>query len=407
MFVIFAAPYFNDNTKRFMTGLVGLDGVRVGVVSQDAQEVLPEALRDKLAGHWRIHDALSTEQLIWAARELAKQHGTIHRLLAVNEQIQVPLAEAREHLNVEGMNAETARNFRDKARMKALFREAGVPCARSCLVIHDAQAWQFAQEVGYPLVLKPVAGAAAQSTYRVEDAEALKNVLRASAPSAAQALQLEEFITGDEHSFETLSLNTRALWYSLTRYLPTPLEAMRNPWIQWRVVLPREIDAPQYNDIRTVGQRALQALGMQTGFSHLEWFRRRDGSLAVSEVAARPPGAQIVDLMNRAHDIDLYHAWARLMVFGEFQPPAERKHAAGAAFLRGLGSGRVKRVHGLDEALHELGSTVTDVKRPHVGQPAGTSYEGEGYVLVRHAQTKVVEEALQKIVSTVRVELVN
>ena len=39
------------------------------------------------------------------------------------------------------------------------------------------------------------------------------------------------------------------MWHSLTHYYPTPLEVLRNPWIQWSVVLPREIDDPRYDDI--------------------------------------------------------------------------------------------------------------------------------------------------------------
>ncbi len=407
MFVIFVAPYFNDSARRFLGGLISLDGVRVGVIGHEVQEVLPESLRGRLAGHWRVHDALQSDQLTWAAGELSRRHGPIFRLLAVNEQVQVPLAEARERLGIEGMSADTARNFRDEARMKALFRAAGVPCARSCLVTNEAQARQFAEDTGFPLVIKPVDGAATQSTYRIENAAALRDVLRASEPSPHRPLQLEEFVTGDEHSFETVSLNGRHLWHSLTHYHPTPLEVMRNPWIQWRIILPREVDAPGYDDIREIGRRALDAVGMQTGLSHLEWFRRRDGSIAISEVAARPPGARIVDLMNRAHDVDLYRAWAELMVFGRFEPPTERKYAAGVAFLRGLGSGRVESVHGLDEVLHELGALVTDMQRPQIGQPAGTTYEGEGFVLMRHPHTDVVVEALTRIVSTVRVKLIS
>jgi hypothetical protein len=44
---------------------------------------------------------------------------------------------------------------------------------------------------------------------------------------------------------------------------------------------------------------------------------------------------------SRAHDFDCPAAWARLMIFGEFEPP-QRKYAAGAAYLRGQGQGRVK-----------------------------------------------------------------
>ncbi len=413
MFVIFVTPFFTENARRWLETLTALQEVRLGVISQETQEVLPQALRSKLAGHWRVDDALNSDQLTWAARELSKTHGQPIRLLAVNEQSQVPAAEVRERLGIAGMTRETALNFRDKARMKTAFRTANVPCARFAGVMAEPEAWAFVNQVGYPICVKPLAGAAAQSTYRVENADMLRDVLRASGPSPAQPLQIEEFVTGSEHSFETMSLNGQHLWHSLTHYHPTPLEAMRNPWIQWRIVLPREVDDAQYDDIRQIGQQALGALGMQTGLSHLEWFRRSDGSIAVSEVGARPPGAQIVTLNCRAHDIDLYALWARLMIFDEFTPPTERKYAAGAAFLRGLGSdgighrrGQVKAVHGLDEVLHDLGGMVTDMRRPEIGQLASISYEGEGYVLVRHPETCMVEDALSQIVARVRVELV-
>ena len=85
---------------------------------------------------------------------------------------------------------------------------------------------------------------------------------------------------------------------------------------------------------------------MTTGVSHLEWFRRGDGSIAISEVGARPGGAQISKLMSHAHDFDFYRAWARLMIDHAFDPP-EREYSAGAAYLRGQGQGRVRAIHGL------------------------------------------------------------
>ena len=83
---------------------------------------------------------------------------------------------------------------------------------------------------------------------------------------------------------------------------------------------------------------ALKALGMGTGISHMEWFRRNDGSVAISEIAARPPGAQFTTLISYAHDFDMYKAWARLLVFEEFTPP-RRDYACGIVFLRGQGTG--------------------------------------------------------------------
>jgi hypothetical protein len=179
---------------------------------------------------------------------------------------------------------------------------------------------------------------------------------------------------------------------------------MENPWIQWCVLLPRHVDVPEYATIRDVGFRALHALGMRTGLSHMEWFRRADGSVAVSEVGARPPGAQFTTLLSFAHDLDFYRAWPRLMIFNEFEPPP-RAYAAGAAYVRGQGRGRVKGIRGLDQAQRELGHLVVEAKLPRADQTPSTSYEGDGYVIVRHERTEVVEAALKRIVSLIRVDL--
>jgi hypothetical protein len=405
VFVIYVCPFFSENTKLFLQALVRIPEIRLGVISQEAREVLPHELYSKFAGHWKVQDCLNTEQLAWAADGLSRMYGKIERLLGPSEQIQIQIAQVRERFGIYGMDAGTARNFRDKDRMKELWRKAKVPCARSVAAHNEKEAWDFVERIGYPLCVKPIDGAATQSTFRVEDRQTLAEVLRASLLSQDRPLQIEEWVTGQEHSFETVSIDGKPVWHSLTRYLPTPLDAMRNPWIQYQVILPREVDSPQYDDIRKAGRSALKALGMETGLSHMEWFRRADGSVTLGEVAARPPGVQIMPLINRAHDIDFFTGWCRLMLFATFDPPKERKYAAGCAFLRGMGAGRVRTVHGLEKTLQELGDLVTDVRAPQVGEPKGLSYEGEGWLIVRHPETSVVEAALAHAVSNIRVEL--
>ena len=405
MFVVYVCPFFTENAKDFLHVLVRLPEIRLGVISQDAQELLPHELRSQLDAHWRVDDCLSAEHLLWAASELTKAHGKIHKIFSPSEHIQLQVARVREVLGIEGMDPETVKNFRDKDRMKEIWRQAGVPCARSRAAHNEKEAWEFVEQVGYPVCVKPVDGVATQSTFRVEDADSLAGVLAASQPDEARPLQIEEWVTGLEHSFETVSIEGKPVWHSLTRYLPTPLDAMRNPWVQYQVILPREVDAPRYDPIREAGRSALKALGMETGLSHMEWFLREDGSIALGEVACRPPGVGIMPLINRAHDIDFFTDWCRLMIHGTFEPPSERKYAAGCAFLRGLGAGRVTAVHGLEEVIHDLGDLLTDLRAPRLGEPKGLSYEGEGWLIVRHPETSVVESALKHVISNVRVEL--
>jgi hypothetical protein len=209
-------------------------------------------------------------------------------------------------------------------------------------------------------------------------------------------------MTGDEHSFDSVFIAGRPVWHSVSRYLPSPLQVLENPWIQWCVLLPREIGGEEYRAIREVAFRAVEVLGLENGLSHMEWFRRPDGSVAISEVGARPPGARITDLLSWAHDADFYRLWARLMVEGSFDPP-ERLYASGAAYLRGMGRGRVAAIEGLDEAQRDLGNLVVDARLPSRGDPASDGYEGEGTIVLRHAETEVVEKGLARLISSVRI----
>ncbi|MFA9432171.1 acetyl-CoA carboxylase biotin carboxylase subunit family protein [Egicoccus sp. AB-alg2] len=408
---VFVAPYLLEATERFVTGATHLPDVRVGIVTHEPADRLPPHLRERLVAHWRVDDALDPSQLEAAVRGLAGQLGGVDRLVGILEQLQVPLAQVRESLGISGMDVATARNFRDKSRMKQVLREAGVPCARHRLVRSADEATRFVDDVGFPVVVKPPAGAGARDTFRLDGPDALRGWLAVQAPSGDAPALLEEFVVGDEHSFDSVTVDGNVVWRSISHYLPTPLEVLRNPWMQWAVLLPRELDADTYGGIDAAGPAAVRALGHRRGLTHLEWFRRGDGSVAVSEVAARPPGAQLSAAIAYAHDVDLHRAWAGIEILDRFEPP-ERRWAVGTVYLRGqhpAGSAppgsRVVAVHGIDALQAELGHLVAEARVPTPGQPAGDGYEGEGWVIVRDHDTGVVVDAVKRILGGLRVEL--
>ncbi len=400
----FVAPYLLDATRRFVEAAARLPGTELAVITCEPEDRVPAELRRSLAAHWRVDDALDAGQVASAVQALGDHLGPVRRLLAVLEQLQVPVAQVRERFGIAGIDVATARNFRDKAQMKSVLRAAGVPCARYRLADSAAGAAGFAEEVGYPLVVKPPAGAGAKSTFRLDDAGDLKVWLDMAPPAPGRLALLEEFLTGEEGSYDSVMTDGQIVWDSISSYLPTPLEVLRNPWIQWIVLMPRDIAGPEYDGIRAIAPTALRALGLQSGLTHMEWFRRPDNTVAISEVAVRPPGAQITSMLNYAHDFDLYSAWAQLMVHGSFAPP-ERSWAAGTVYLRGQGTGHVRAVHGLDGLPPELRSIVMESRLPEPGQPSSGSYEGDGYIIVRHPDTAVVTDALRQLVTGVRVEL--
>ena len=402
--MVFVAPLFSPAATQMIEAIVSLPGVRLAVIAQQPLEALAQHVASRLAGHWRIDDITNTGDLETAVRALSAKLGPVDRCFGAYEQLQEPLARVRETLGIEGVSSNAAANFRDKGRMKDALRAAGIPVARHDVVTTPESARAFAAEVGFPIVVKPPAGAGAIATNRVTDHANLDALLASSPPSIDRPWLAEEFLHGTEYSMETVSINGESVWHSHTRYEPTPLEVLEHPWIQWCVVLPREIDDPSFDDARKTVAKALNVLGMTTGISHCEWFRREDGTVAISEIAARPPGAQITTLVSRAHDIDFVKAWARLMIFGTFEVPA-RKFAVGAAYLRGQGTGRVRGIHGLDIVEREFGALICDFRLPYQGQVPTGSYEGEGYILLRHRETAMVVSALRRLVSVVRVTL--
>jgi ATP-grasp domain len=399
--VVYACPNYTSNAVKFIEVLTQIDGIRLHLVAQEPLMWLPPVIGQSIVGFRQIPDIFQTETLTQLIREIGEEQGRIDRVMGAVEPLQVHLAAVREALGIAGMGVEVALNFRDKYRMKSIFRVNNLPCARAMEVNSLTHARIFAAEVGFPLVVKPIDGAGSLATFKVDNDGDLVAAMEQLTGRTAIA---EEFVTGDEHSLDTFVQNGKPVFHSISHYSPNPLDAMRNPWIQWQVVVPFEVESAQYDDIRQAGFAALQALGIQNGITHMEWFRRKDGSIAISEVAARPPGAQIMTLLSRAADFDAIAAWAKLMIFGEFKVPT-RRYAVGCAYLRGQGSGHVKAIHGLELIRQQYGSLICDEHIPALGKVGTGHYEGEGYIIVRHTDTAMVQDAVRAVVQQVSVEL--
>jgi phosphoribosylaminoimidazole carboxylase (NCAIR synthetase) len=398
--VIFVAPFPIETTMRFVKAASKLDDVRLlGIVTNPPEGDERRLYHDVV----RITRPLDLGDILEAVEVLRRRHGQPHRLIGILEPLMVELAEARARFGIDGTRPEVADLFRDKARMKDALRAAGLPVARHKLVTSEGDARAFAEQVGFPMVLKPPAGMGAKATFRVSS---LAELLRAAAGmhvSAEAPVLAEEMLRGRESSFETVTISGKPQVWSSVQYLPPCLEVVENPWIQWTTVLPRELDAPVYEKARKMGFAAIEALGLDSGFTHMEWFEKEDGSLAIGEIAQRPPGANITRMTGLAHDVDPYRAWARAVVDDELDAPWKQRYAVGCAYLRGMGQGRVVSVTGVHEVHEAVGKWVAEAKLPTIGAPKADTYEGDGYVIVRHESTDAVRAMLKTIIETVRV----
>jgi phosphoribosylaminoimidazole carboxylase (NCAIR synthetase) len=398
--VVFVAPFPIETTMRFVKATAQLEDVRLlGLVHTPPEGDDARFYEDIV----RVTRPLDGNDVLDGIDVLQRRHGKIHRIIGILEPLMVQLAEARVKFGIEGTRPEVAELFRDKASMKDALRKAGLPVARHCLVTCDADANRFAGEVGFPMVLKPPAGMGAKATFRVTSLDSLLRAVKGMRVSAESPVLAEEMLRGAEHSMETITLGGKAVTSSISRYLPSCLEVLENAWIQWACILPRENDSPVYEKAKKMGFAAIEALGLDSGMTHMEWFERDNGSLAIGEIAQRPPGANITRMTGLVHDVDCYRAWARAVVDGELDAPWERKYAVGCAFLRGMGHGRVVNVTGIHETHEAVGKWIMEGKLPTLGALKADSYEGDGYIIVRHERTDLVQKMIKGIIETIQV----
>ena len=398
--VVFATP-FPSRAIEEVCAAAGLSEVRLlGITQEVPRGGVAEAFADLVT----VGDTDDSAQLVAAARVLESRHGRIHHVLGVRESLQVAVGEVRRALGVRGHGPDTAERFRNKARMKDELRRHGLPCARHRLLRSWNDAEALIAESGLPVVVKPLAENNCRGVCRARTIDELRDALSALHASPENPALAEEMLVGREFSFDTITIDGQVRFYSLSQYSPTTLEAVETPGGQWIVVLPRNISGPEWSDAIDLGIHVIAALGLDTGVTHMEWFRRDDGSLAVSEIAARPAAGNHMPLTSWAYDVDLDRAWARAVVDDAFDGPYDRRYAVGCAYLRGVGRGRVRRVTGVDRVRELVGPLIVEARLPELGAPSCDNYDGDVSIAVRHPDTEVVLAAMRTITETIAIE---
>jgi hypothetical protein len=286
---------------------------------------------------------------------------------------------------VRGLDIAHTLPFRDKERMKQVLDRAGIRTPRHLAARTAAACREAAERIGYPVIVKPIDGAGSADTHRVEDAAAMEKAL--TTLRHVPEVSVEEFVDGEEFTFDAISVDGRPAYFNVAWYRPRPLVARTNEWISPQVVALRQPDQPDLAGGVAMGQAVLTALGFETGFTHMEWYRKSDGEVVFGEIGARPPGAHQVDQMNYACDIDVFRGWAEAICWGRFNARVERKYNVATIYKRAHGQGRIRRIEGFEELRRRCGSAIVWENLLPVGTPRRDwkqTLVSDGFVVLRH-----------------------
>jgi biotin carboxylase len=395
MNVLMISPGYPAEMAFFTRGLASAGASVIGLGDQSPQ-ALPAVARDALAHYVGVGSLAAADAVAATVRELARQV-RIDRVECLWEPYMILAARLREELDLPGLTVAQTVPFRDKEQMKQLLDAAGLRTPRHHATETVAGVWAAAERLGFPLIVKPIAGAGSADTYRADSAAELDAIL----PMLAHVPQVsvEEFIDGQEFTYDTICADGRVLFENICWYRPRPLLTRMHEWISPTTMALRDLDLPDLQGGRELGGAVLKVLGFRDGFTHMEWYRKADGEVVFGEIGARPPGARTVDVMNYATDADLFTAWAEAVTRGEISQPIEHRYNAASIFKRAKGSGRITHYEGLDRLLAEYGDHVAAVELLPVGASRRdwrATTISDGLVVVRHWELSKAMEIAER-----------
>ncbi|MEM6793386.1 MAG: ATP-grasp domain-containing protein [Acidobacteriota bacterium] len=394
--VLFLSPGFPFEMPYFARGLSRVGAQVIGLGDQPVP-ALPEVSRRALVDYLQVRNMWDEDSTVQEVQRYARRV-RIDRVECVWEPGMMLAARLREALGLPGMTLDQTLPFRDKSVMKQRLDAAGIRTPRHRRASGEREIREAAEAVGYPLCIKPIAGAGSADTYRVDGPEDLDRVVTMT--RHVRELSVEEFIEGDEYTFDTICAGGSIGFWNVSWYRPNPLLQRTQEWVSPQTIALRDVDAPHLAPGIEMGHRVLKALGYHTGFTHMEWFLKSNGEAVFGEIGARPPGARSVDIMNYACDIDVFTGWAEASVHRSFSQRVERKYNAAIVFKRAQGQGRIRRIDGLHRLYRELGPAITAVDLLPIGAHRRNWRQtllSDGFVIVRNQDLETTVRMADKV----------
>ena len=324
---IFISPNFPASYWKFCAELKG-NGMRVLGIGDCPYDELKQELRDSLHEYFKVSSLENYDEVFKAVAFFSYKYGKIDWLESNNEYWLERDAKLRTEFHITtGFMEGDMEKVKCKSAMKAYYAKAGIPTARYHIVEGYDDAVEFANKVGYPVVVKPDNGVGASHTYRLRSDEEVRYFIDTKDDNI---YVMEEQVNGVVCTYDAIiGANGQALFES-GNVTPLSLMDVVNNNGESLYYLHKEVP----EDIRDVGLRTVEAFGVKSRFVHLEFFRLTQdqeglgqaGDLIGLEVNMRPAGGYTPDMYNYAYETDVYKIWADMICFDYSTKPLGKRH---------------------------------------------------------------------------------
>lgn len=300
-----------------------------------------EALADRTLHLPDLHDIGAMVAALGAAGVVP---GSVDAALSTLSLCAYPAAQLAEKLGAVGTPAQAVADAQDKGRCREILRAAGVPSLGFAVVRDVDAALDAAAAIGYPAVVKPVAGvgkAAMAIVAGPADVRAFFDGLpeefrqiRATQPGLASHLDdrfiVEELAVGELYSVEYAAdrAGNGTSLISVGRKM-----GRDNPVLELGCTVPSGLEAAEEHALAHYAGEVCRALGLAPGIFHIEAMLTAHGFRLI-EANPRISGGSLPDSVALATGRNIFHLLVDIMLGAPAAPrPLAANTAASHSFL--------------------------------------------------------------------------
>ncbi len=315
---VFISPNFPESYRWFCIRLHE-NGVNVLGVGDTAYDSLHPDLKWALTEYYRVDSLEDYDQVLRAVGYFTGRYGKIDWLESNNEYWLELDAQLRTDFNITtGLKADEIWRFKSKLAMKDFYKKAGLPCARCAPVTNLEDGLAFAEEVGYPIVVKPDNGVGAIATWKLQSDEEMGEFFL-DPPDVPYLM--EEYVPGAVTTYDGVCNSRGEVLFAASHITRNSIMDMVNEHVPTFYYVDKEVPA----DVEAAGKATLKAFHATSRFFHLEFFRLtqdkeglgKKGDIVALEVNMRPAGGYTPDMLNFSQSADVYQIWADMVAFDE------------------------------------------------------------------------------------------
>lgn len=310
---VFISPNYPVTCSRFCERL-NERGITVLGIGDAPYDNLDDSLKESLTEYYYVSSLEDYDQVYRAVAFFIHKHGRIDWLESLNEYWLPTDARLRTDFNIAvGTRLDSIGRMVDKAQMKQVFLDAGIPTARQHIVSNRKAGRAFAAQVGYPVIVKPSVGVGANGARKLHSKKEL-DAFYDALPD--EPYVMEQFLSGDICTYDAiLDSRCQPLFESMEVYEPV-LDAVEDDLDVSFCTRPKP-DAK----LALLGRKTAKAFGADRRFVHFEFIRLshdcegvgKTGDYAAMEVNMRPAGGRDPDMMNYAQSVDVYSIYAEMV----------------------------------------------------------------------------------------------